>query len=489
MKKFKWTTLLTVVFSGIYLLFSVQAVAAAIDETQWYALFLAGKKSGYSKVERSVKDQLVTTTVTSVMQIQRADSLVQIKSIEQSVETLTGEALLFSAIEQEGDRQRYTRGVINGDKLNLVVESDGATQYRELPWDTSSLLFEGQRLLGMKGGLSAGTEYQANTFIISTLQPTTVTVKVAETLAIDLLGKVVELTKTDTSLTVAGAKMSITAYVDQWQNYKKMSMAIMGTQLELIATSEQYALSANQPSNFFTQLLIKSPQKITPQQSSSTLSYAIARRSEQAQFLESDEQKVSILSNGDVSIEVTPIRKFNGRFPYTGAAREITQYLEPNSWVQSTHPQIIKLAKHAVGGTTSASLAAQKIEAFVRSYIVIKDLSVGYASALQVLKSQQGDCTEHALLLVAMLKAVGIPARVASGVVYVDRFIDQQQTFVPHAWAQAYIDGQWVSYDAALAGFDSTHILFANGDGNPTDFFNLINTLGNFEIKSIEVIN
>ena len=137
MKKFKWTTLLTVVFSGIYLLFSVQAVAAAIDETQWYALFLAGKKSGYSKVERSVKDQLVTTTVTSVMQIQRADSLVQIKSIEQSVETLTGEALLFSAIEQEGDRQRYTRGVINGDKLNLVVESDGATQYLELPWDTS----------------------------------------------------------------------------------------------------------------------------------------------------------------------------------------------------------------------------------------------------------------------------------------------------------------------------------------------------------------
>lgn len=486
---FKGSTYLAVIFSGIYLLFSAQVMAAAINETQWYALFLAGKKSGHSILERKVKDQLVTTTVTSVMQIQRANTIVQVRSIEQSVETLAGKALLFSAREQEGDRERSLRGVINGDKLSVVIESDGHTVYRELPWDQTSLLFEGQRLLAMQHGLSSGVSYQSNNFIIATLQAVQTTINVGETAAIDLLGQVVQLTKTETTLQVGGAKISITAYVDQWQNYKKMSMGIMGTQLVFIATTEQYALSANQPSDFFTHLLVKSPQKITPQQSYSSLNYSIVRHTDQAVFLESAEQKVVFLDNGFVSIKVTPIRNLEGVFPYTGTERKIMQYLESNSWVQNADPQIIMLAQRVVENATSASQAAQEIENFVRNYIVVKDLSVGYASALQVLKSQQGDCTEHALLLVAMLKAVGIPARVASGVVYVERFSDQRQTFVPHAWAQAYIDGQWVSYDAALAGFDSTHILFAKGDGNPTDFFNLVNTLGNFEIKSIEAIN
>ena len=100
----------------------------------------------------------------------------------------------------------------------------------------------------------------------------------------------------------------------------------------------------------------------------------------------------------------------------------------------------------------------QNLEDFVRSYIRTKDLSVGYASALEVARKPEGDCTQHAVLLAALGRAVGIPTRVVDGIVYVDSYAGSEHVFVPHAWTQAYVDGSWHSFDAALHGFDAGHV-------------------------------
>jgi len=83
--------------------------------------------------------------------------------------------------------------------------------------------------------------------------------------------------------------------------------------------------------------------------------------------------------------------------------------MQPNRFLQSDNKQIIKLARRAIGGTKDAAGAVKKIEAFVGDYIENKSLSVGYASAVEVAASRQGDCTEHAVLVAAMCRAVGIP--------------------------------------------------------------------------------
>jgi hypothetical protein len=101
---------------------------------------------------------------------------------------------------------------------------------------------------------------------------------------------------------------------------------------------------------------------------------------------------------------------------------------------------------------------------------------------------REGDCTEHALLLAAAGRALGIPTRVAVGLAYIDQFAGRKNAFVPHAWAQAWIDGRWTSFDAALGGFDSGHIALAVGSGDPATFYGSINLLGNLKIRSIEVV-
>lgn len=179
------------------------------------------------------------------------------------------------------------------------------------------------------------------------------------------------------------------------------------------------------------------------------------------------------------------------RFAYKGKDKAILEAAKPTRFLQSDDKRIIKLARRAIGRTKDAAEAAKRIEAFVAKYIDNKNLSVGYASAVEVAASRQGDCTEHAVLTAAMCRAIGIPAQVVTGVAYVDDFAGLRG-FGGHAWAQAYVGGKWVGLDAAFkgterGGYDAGHIALAVGNGNPEDFFVLAKILGQFKIDKVMV--
>jgi hypothetical protein len=130
----------------------------------------------------------------------------------------------------------------------------------------------------------------------------------------------------------------------------------------------------------------------------------------------------------------------------------------------------------------------QRIETFVRGFIRKKNLDVGYASALEVARKPEGDCTEHAVLVAALGRALGIATRVVDGLAYTPGFAGKDQVFVPHAWAQAFVDGRWQSFDAALLGFDAGHIALAIGDGDPWRFYSGLDMLGRIELRDAKSI-
>ena len=63
-----------------------------------------------------------------------------------------------------------------------------------------------------------------------------------------------------------------------------------------------------------------------------------------------------------------------------------------------------------------------------------KKPTVSLPSAREVLRTKVGDCNEHTALYVAMARALGIPARIAVGLVYV------RGAFYYHAWPEVYLD-------------------------------------------------
>jgi transglutaminase-like putative cysteine protease len=85
-------------------------------------------------------------------------------------------------------------------------------------------------------------------------------------------------------------------------------------------------------------------------------------------------------------------------------------------------------------------------------------------SAREVLRTKVGDCNEHTALFVAMARSIGIPARIAVGLVFM------HGAFYYHAWAEVYITerpgrGLWLPVDPTLNQFpaDTTHLRLARG--------------------------
>jgi transglutaminase-like putative cysteine protease len=94
---------------------------------------------------------------------------------------------------------------------------------------------------------------------------------------------------------------------------------------------------------------------------------------------------------------------------------------------------------------------AEALRRLVRGHLRTKDLGVAFASAAEAARSRQGDCSEHATLLCALLRIRGIPARIAVGLGHAERFGGRTNVFAWHAWTQAWLDGRWVDLDATVA--------------------------------------
>jgi transglutaminase-like putative cysteine protease len=152
----------------------------------------------------------------------------------------------------------------------------------------------------------------------------------------------------------------------------------------------------------------------------------------------------------------------------------------------------------------ASSKKAELIRRFVHHYVSTKDLSVGFATATEVAQTAEGDCTEHAVLLAAMLRGAGIPSRVVTGLIYVEAFAGRENVFGYHMWAQAWVpaekggtspaaSGGWVDLDAILGDdtpFDAAHIAVARSvlsdkDGL-MDMGRLARMTGRLSIKVVE---
>jgi hypothetical protein len=88
------------------------------------------------------------------------------------------------------------------------------------------------------------------------------------------------------------------------------------------------------------------------------------------------------------------------------------------------------------------------IERFVFNHIVHKKIGIPIIPARDILRMRSGDCTEHSILTIALLRAQGIPARAAVGMILTESFAGMEDVFVFHMWVEAFANGRWVLIDS-----------------------------------------
>jgi hypothetical protein len=339
------------------------------------------------------------------------------------------------------------------------------------------------RLAEEKSGLAPGTHIREKAFQVESLDAVDVESTVGARESVDLPDGRVSLIKVEQLIHLSDAPTKSVSWIDDDQNVRKLTMPLMGYELTMQACSQACAKAPNQGTDILTHAMAKAPAAITTDALRHGLVLRLSAKDggEPLHFASTDEQHVTAVADG-VELHVAPL----GASP--GASREeppTPADTAPNDWLQSDAPEIRKLAAQGAGDAKTSRERMQRLEGFVRSYIVTKDLNVGYASALEVAKKPEGDCTEHAVLLAALGRALGIPTRVVDGLVYTNHYAGADHVFVPHAWAQAYVDGHWQSFDAALFGFDAGHIALSVGDGDPWRFYSGLDTLGRMKIEAV----
>ncbi len=141
---------------------------------------------------------------------------------------------------------------------------------------------------------------------------------------------------------------------------------------------------------------------------------------------------------------------------------EWKRYLEDELYVTVSHPSIQELSTALTKDAQGPYEKAQKIFDYVNTNMSYDENPAfarkGSVSALFNLK---GICTEFASLMVALLRASGIPSRLVGGYLLGEESLNQEKTQVygldmAHAWVEFYITGVgWLPADP-------THIFYLN---------------------------
>ena len=140
---------------------------------------------------------------------------------------------------------------------------------------------------------------------------------------------------------------------------------------------------------------------------------------------------------------------------------DVTEWIKPSLFVQSDNARLVEKAKEIAGGETDALTVSGKLCQWVYDN-VRTTYSARLSNALEVLDHREGDCTEHSILFIGLARALGIPAREAAGLIYVDH---PKPAFYFHQWATVWL-GKWVDVDPTFnqPSADATHIRLAEGD-------------------------
>jgi transglutaminase-like putative cysteine protease len=162
---------------------------------------------------------------------------------------------------------------------------------------------------------------------------------------------------------------------------------------------------------------------------------------------------------------------------------DLREDLEPEPLIQSDDPRIVDEANRVAGGRytrghSDPKRVALRLTERVNSMLE-KKITFSVPNAVQVLQTRQGDCNEHTVLYVALARALGLPARTAVGLVYLNG------SFFYHAWPEVWL-GRWVAVDPTFGQLpaDASHIRFVIG--GLAQQVEIVRLIGNLHIEVLD---
>jgi hypothetical protein len=438
-----------VLAAALLVLVVLPARAQEAPEESWSVMSIQGVRVGHVHSVRAKRagpdgSSVIETSVKSRMAIKRMGAGLEINGDTRHVETPEGKPLRFSARMEMSSSPTLHEGAIEKGRLRLKTTTGGVTKEREIDWDPEWVLSEGARLLTLKRGFAPGLKYSYKTYSTEMGQADEITIEVKGPENRTVLGRERKLHKMEATTTLQKGVV-ITSWVDDQGNALVTETSMMGLTIVLeTCTKEEAQKNAGMelPEIFF-QTMPRSNLALPRPREIASLTVRMERPDQGFADWKPPSGTQSVLAREG---NVVTLRVETGT-PVAGAKAGDDQsaFLKPSPAVQCDDAEIVKAAREIAGDEKDPAKVAGRLASWVHDHIDKKSMNIGAASAREVFKDRSGDCSEHAVLLAAMFRAAGIPAKVCCGYLYF------RGAWGGHAWTSAWL-GRWVDFDATLGG-------------------------------------
>lgn len=437
----------------------------------WYVVEMQGQRSGWMReFVRPLDGDRFETGMEMSLVFGRAGMQATVGLETSFIETADGEAIEMSMTQRLGQVPTSTRFVFGEEELT-VTSVNGAQQFTQtMPLPAGEWMTPIQGYRHIKERLAAGDTAITTRLVTALTGPAVVeaVMRLEGEENIEVFGRTVSALRTMVESSMAPGQPGL-QYTDLEGRALRSEMNFGAMKMVVLAADKQLALAKADPPEMMASTFVK-PTGVRledPRRASHAVYTLRTTNGSPIPAFEGGAQTATTEPDGRVRVRVSLSTRDE-----TPAGPE---YLESSSMIAADDPVVRQLVERALEGTpdTEADRAAALRE-FVHGFIDEKNLGVGFASASETARTRTGDCTEHGVLLAAMLRAAGIPSRLVSGLVYTQAFAGAEDVFGYHVWTQAHVNGRWIDLDATIGGtpFDAAHIALSSTAMREGEFVN-----------------
>jgi len=397
------------------------------------------------------------------MKMQRFGAVVETAIKIQSIEDKAENLKRFETVMKAGSTEFKSAGQVQDGKLTVQLSTLGAPVKETIDWNGDIGGPFARELSLRTQPMKPGEKRSLRMLVPMQTAPARVEMKAIGYEDTKMLNGTRNLLRIEAvNITKQGGietKIPETIFVDSAGVTMKSVIPMM--QQEVYATTRSVALGDFDPAEFdlgeMSIVKVDAPAGFEDREQAK-YRVRLTSSNPKEQFASGGAQTVESVDDRTATITVSPA--------HAAAANKDDQPsdadLASNGLIQSDDPLIVKLAAGIAPGEKNATRLAQAIEKFVFTTIDEKTFTQVFATAAEVAKSREGDCTEHGVLLAALARARELPARVVFGLVYVRQF----GGFGYHMWTEVWTGDRWLALDGTLGQGGITHRHIKIGHSN-----------------------
>ena len=363
----------------------------------------------------------------------------------QSEETRDGRLVSFQARAGSGLAVIEANGKIKDGKLVVELADGSEQQTRQIPWELNYRgIFAIEQSLRARPMEVAGETRNIKLLVPGQYELATAQLRCSGKALVPLLdGSEAELVEINTEIKLDSGE---TIYTAIWTDKAGKLVRTYSSALNLISYRTDQETAQGLRVDDLVPVSIQVTGDLERPAETKRVAYRISPLAPDLQINPAPGQYVRETEDGKIEVLISrqpekPSEKFISTDP-----KPTDEDRQHNFFVDSRSDIIRKFADAAVAADdlTKAEIAATLTESAHR-IIRHNPAQHGLARGATVARVGEGGAAQVAVFLAALMRAESIPARIAVGLRY-DREIPGRM--IGHVWTIAYVDNQWVHYDA-----------------------------------------